>query len=198
MERLLADWEQKSVRISRLRGKLTRFVYDSVYLVEEKSDGEFWYEAPDRGRMDFEAVELPEPAISRDKKDRNGKPYALESGANERWICTGKEIYLIHDDQKLYDLVKIPPQQQGRNIVNGPLPFLFGMKAEQAKRRYVLSFGKRHRPSERVVEAEDGTKRRLPVVYHVVATPLLEVDANEWSERKCCCTTTSFRGRSGS
>ena len=53
----------------------------------------------------------------------------------QRWICTGKQIFIIHDDTKIYDKIDIPAQQQGKNIMNGPLPFLFGLKAEQAKAR---------------------------------------------------------------
>ncbi|REK26413.1 MAG: hypothetical protein DWQ45_17935 [Planctomycetota bacterium] len=181
MDELLLKWERESARIERLRGDVTRFVYDSVYLVEERSVGKFWYESVDKGRMDFKAVKLPDPPVSRDKQGANGKPYTLESGANERWICNGKEIFLIHDDNKLYDLVRIPPQQQGRNIINGPLPFLFGMKAEQAKARYGLDYGKLHRPEERIVQTKEGKRVRLPVQYHIIATPRTRVDAAEWS-----------------
>jgi TIGR03009 family protein len=37
--------------------------------------------------------------------------------------------------QKVYEY-KLPPEAQGRGITNGPMPFLFGAKAEQLKRRY--------------------------------------------------------------
>jgi hypothetical protein len=34
---------------------------------------------------------------------------------------------------------KLPPELQGRAIANGPLPFLFGAKAQQLKQRYFIT-----------------------------------------------------------
>ncbi len=55
---------------------------------------------------------------------------------HDRWICDGKEIKAIDDDNKTYEAIKIPPNQRGVNIMDGPLPFLFGMPPEKAKARY--------------------------------------------------------------
>src|SRR4029077_10714513 len=53
-----------------------------------------------------------------------------------RWVCTGTEVVRIDDKAKTYEKVVIPPESQGQNIIDGPLPFLFGMKADRAKQRY--------------------------------------------------------------
>lgn len=180
LEDLLIVWERESGKISKLRGRMTRYVYDSVYSVEKRSIGMFWYQAPDMGRMDFGPVKLPEPPINPEKLAVNGQPFAVQSEGNQRWICTGKEIFIINDDARLYDRVEIPPTQQGKNIVNGPLPFLFGMRAEQAKLRYHLALGEQHNP------------RANPPTIHVVAVPKLEVDAQEWSRAEVLLDGTTF------
>jgi hypothetical protein len=177
LEQLLLAWEQESAKVKKLKGKFHRFVYDGVYFVENRAAGEFWYESPDQGRMDFGISPLKPVSV---KKGPNGEPYTVQQDPLQRWICTGKEIFIIHDSEKLFDRIEIPPQQQGRNIMNGPLPFLFGMKAEQAKERYHLNLGAQHWPQGRVVE-KDGQRTQLPPQIHVVAVPKLDVDAREWS-----------------
>ena len=177
LEQLLLAWEQESAKVKKLKGKFHRFVYDGVYFVENRAAGEFWYESPDQGRMDFGISPL-QPRTN--KKGPNGEPYTVQQDPLQRWVCTGKEIFIIHDNEKLFDRIEIPPQQQGRNIMNGPLPFLFGMKAEQAKERYHLNLGAQHWPQGRVTE-KDGKPVQLAPQIHVVAVPKLDVDAREWS-----------------
>lgn len=194
LNRLLITWEQKSSQITRLRGMFIRYVYDNVYSVEKVARGMFWYQSPDRGRMDFRAIELPDPPIDRRKPGANGEPFRIEADENQRWICTGKEIYIIHDDQKLYDYIEIPPQQQGQNISRGPLPFLFGMQAEEARNRYHLNLGEQNWPEGRLVTRPDG-KQEMDYQVHVIAYPKLEIDAREWRRAEVLLDGTTFLPR---
>jgi len=192
LEDLLVLWERQSSKVNKLRGEIKRFTYDSVFSVEKRALGTFWYQSPDMGRIDFQAVKVPEPAINPNKKDANGKPYTIESDVAQRWICTGKQIFIIHDDTKIYDKIDIPAQQQGKNIMNGPLPFLFGLKAEQAKARYMLSLGDMHFPQGKVEKLADGNTRQWPPQVHIVAFPKLEVDAREWSRAEVMLDAKTF------
>jgi hypothetical protein len=87
----------------------------------------------------------------------------------------------------MYDLILIPPQQQGRNIINGPLPFLFGMKADQAKARYYLTIGKKHYPDGVAVD-DKGQRVRVEPQLHIIAAPKLAVDKAEWSTAEVLLT----------
>lgn len=195
LEDLLVQWEQNSSQIQRLHGEFERFVYDTVFCVEKRSRGEFWYEAPDKGRMDFQVVPIKE-AINPKKLGNNGKPYAVQADEAQRWVCTGTEIFIIHEAQKLYDYIEIPPQQQGRNIINGPLPFLFGMKADHAKKRYFLTLGSQNWPQGKFKTDEKGKQvmTHAPQV-HIVASPKYEVDAREWSRAEVLLDGTKFLPR---
>src|SRR4029079_11788670 len=95
----------------------------------------FAYEMPDKGAYEFKGSEIPARAVSK-MKDADDKPYALKPDKSERWFCNGKEVMKIDDPTKTYEKVPIPEEHQGENIIEGPLPFLFGMKAEAAMRRY--------------------------------------------------------------
>jgi hypothetical protein len=145
--------------------------------------------------MDFRPVELPDPPIDEEKLDANGAPFRIQAEENQRWICTGEEIFIIHDDLKLYDHIEIPPHQQGRNISQGPLPFLFGMRAEDAKRRYHLNLGEQNWPEGRVIQREGEPPLRLRPQVHVVAYPKMEQDRREWRRAEVLLDGESFLPR---
>lgn len=188
LEQLLVDWERESSKITRLHGVIKRYTYDSVFSLEKRAIGEFWYQDPDKGRIDFGPGDLKEPVV---KKAPNGQLFQVQAETPQRWICTGKQILIIDVAAEMYDKVDIPVQQQGRNIMSGPLPFLFGMKAEQAKQRYHLSLGSRHWP-QGSVQKINGVEKRFSPQYHVVAIPKLEVDAKEWCRAEVQLDGKSF------
>ncbi|QDU37305.1 hypothetical protein Mal4_16150 [Maioricimonas rarisocia] len=173
LDQLLKEWEAKTAGIQKLRGSFERYEYDSVFLVEKRAVGKFWYQAPDLGRMDFEPGEVPPGGVNPEMKGPNGEPYEVKAEVPQQWVCTGQEILSIDESQKTYNRIAIPPAMQGDNIVHSPLPFLFGMKAEAAKQRYKLELGVMHNP--------DGSIEGKPQRIHVVARPKMQIDKREWS-----------------
>jgi hypothetical protein len=172
LEDLLVLWEQRSSSVTKLRGEILRFTYDSVFSVEKRAAGVFWYQSPDMGRIDFAAVKVPDPGVNPDKKDANGKPYTIESDVPQKWICTGKQIFIIHDDTKMYD--KMHPASSREEHHERPLPFL---EAEGRTGSTHAEPGERHYP-QGYTELANGKAKRPPQV-HIVAVPKLEVDARE-------------------
>jgi hypothetical protein len=73
--------------------------------------------------------------------DKN-QPFRLLPGDEERWVCTGAEILQINDQEKNFEAIILPPELQGTNIVRSPLPFLFGLKADEAKKRFTFKLVK--------------------------------------------------------
>jgi TIGR03009 family protein len=138
LQQVLEDWEKSSRTIESLQGEHRRFVYDKVFQVEKHAKGQFYYEAPDKGRIDISKIDVPPGAVGQ-MKGPAGAPFKLQSDRPERWICTGQEIMQVNDEEKTVEVFSIPPDARGENIMEGPLPFLFGMPAEKAKRRYVLT-----------------------------------------------------------
>lgn len=174
LEAVLREWEQKTAIITRLRGAHQRYEYDEVFAVEKRAIGKFWYEAPDKGRIDFEPAPLTDtktgkPLVSR-KRNAAGQPYELQAEEPLTWNCDGKSIIQVEHDTKTYGVAEIAPQYQGENIMDSPLPFLFGMKADKIKQRYKLSLGQQNGKS-----GNDGRKK-----FHIVALPLLQADARNW------------------
>lgn len=135
LEDLLREWEQKSSQIKSVHGTHVRTVYNLVFEEERRASGTFFLRTPDMGRIDLVGTK-PKSGEKSSRLGANGVPFRLQADNSERWICTGKEIVAINDEEKSYEVVPLPPETQGTNIVHSPLPFLFGMKAEEAKQRY--------------------------------------------------------------
>lgn len=129
MEAILEEWEAKSSKIQRLEGSFEHRSYDSTFGIEQVTEGRYCFQYPDKGSFHQVGRKV--------KEGEKGWVYPnLKSGAAERWICTGESIYKILEKEKQYEVVPIPPEDRGQNIRNSPLPFLFGMKADEAKQRY--------------------------------------------------------------
>lgn len=134
MEDILVEWEQKSAKIQRLEGSFVRTTYDSVFSVEKLATGKYCFQFPDKGSFEQKGTPV--------KEGQRGVKYPATPGPTERWVCDGIRILKIDEKDKSFEKVQIPPEDRGQNIRNSPLPFLFGMKAEEAKLRYSFELNK--------------------------------------------------------
>ena len=62
----------------------------------------------------------------------------IEEDRADHWICDGKSVFQYIPKQKKLVEHKLPPDMQGKSIVDGPLPFLFGAEAKKLRQRYWL------------------------------------------------------------
>jgi TIGR03009 family protein len=139
LDALLKEWERKTAGIKTLHGEHFRREYNDVFQVQKQSEGEFYFESPDKGRIDIRGIPPKSNQVANKKNPQNGQPFKLEAGLDQTWICNGKEIVVVDPPQKQFERMPIPPEMQGNNIIRSPLPFLFGMKAEDAKRRFQMT-----------------------------------------------------------
>ncbi|MBL8816193.1 MAG: PASTA domain-containing protein [Planctomyces sp.] len=149
MYQLLDEWHQSSSEIDRLEGGHLRRVYDTVFKVEYMSNGKFYYEKPDKGRLDVTPMKIDAELLAAREngsvpamKDKDGKVFAVKSDKNEQWVCDGQRIYQIHVDTKEAEIMALPAGMGGVNIMDSPLPFLFGIPADKAVDRFDLTFSK--------------------------------------------------------
>ncbi|HWL10708.1 MAG TPA: hypothetical protein VNQ76_20035 [Planctomicrobium sp.] len=164
LESILLEWEKESASVTRMNGQFNRVVYDSVFNVAKCSTGSYAYESPDKGMMNF----LPDNAAASrhpGKVQRGDIEFTLQVDEAQRWVCDGEQILSIDPTNKEYNRVVIPPRFRGANISEGPLPFLFGMKAEKMKQRYVLELGRLHDPAN---------------IIHIVAYPKMPEEQREY------------------
>ena len=178
MKQVLLDWEANTKNITSLYCPITRIEFDTVFCTETRSMGIVYFENPDQGRIDFkpaDATFLAKPA----RVNAQGKSFKVSPGTETRWICTGEKIYILDVLNKQYDSVVIPPQNQGQNITRSPLPFIFGMKANDAMQRFALKFGTLHNPEGKLLGK---TGKPLRAAIHIVANPVQPNEAKEYLE----------------
>lgn len=182
LEAVLNEWYAKTKGITKLQGEHRRFKYEPVFGVAKIAVGKFFYESPDKGRIDL-APEADNKLTDLDPKQAGiqvqgpdlKSVYTLKPDASERWICDGKGIVQIHDTEKTYEVMPIPPQQQGANIMDGPLPFLFGLPPEKAKQRYDMEL----------------TPSKAGIILLAV-TPKLAQDARNWQRADVMLDSKTF------
>jgi TIGR03009 family protein len=137
VDQLLKYWEQFSGRVQRYRCKFTRWEYDSSFgssdrdTARTRSEGEIRYEAPDKGLFRVDKIAHYTP-----QADGTATYVANPNERGEHWICNGEAIIQYDYKNKHLKVAKLPPNMQGSAIADGPLPFLFGAKAEKIKARY--------------------------------------------------------------
>ncbi len=85
------------------------------------------YKSPDLGEYEIKLVE---------RWDQNKQKYTRDELAIEHWLCDGDSIYEWDHRNKLLKVTPLPDELKGKSIADGPLPFVFGAKAEELKRRY--------------------------------------------------------------
>lgn len=115
---VLARWEQQNAGVKTFECEFTRFEYDAVFGPAGKpkfiDKGRMWYAAPDKGRFEVGGQRA------------------------EKWICDGKSVYEYNFQKRQLIQYDLPPEMRGQSIADGPLPFLFGAKAESLKKRFFL------------------------------------------------------------
>jgi len=115
---VLQAWEQQSSRVNTFECNFIRWEYDAVFGDPDKPKHE------DKGRLKYAA---PDRGLFEIKGERA-----------EMWVCDGKSIYEYNYAKKQLIQYKLPPESQGEAISNTPLPFLFGAKTAELKKRYFM------------------------------------------------------------
>ncbi|MCH2209730.1 MAG: PASTA domain-containing protein [Fuerstiella sp.] len=142
--RVLEEWSTKSAKIKRLEGDVMRRSYDLAFSTEKLGVGKFLFESPDKGFLKIEPMKIT-PRLLAERKARGaprnkttGGLFELLPDASEEWTCDGLRVISKEHDAKLATVLNLRPEERGRNIMNGPLPFLFGLPPADALARFRL------------------------------------------------------------
>ena len=151
MKALLRKWEARSAQLQTLDVTIARV--DKSGWGDETYEGRAILKAPDLVYLNFKRVELDE------KKQKKVIPF-------EQIRCTGTEVWQYRFDvMKIYIFPLDKKEQQGHVLEEGPLPFLFNMRADEAEKRYLMECTR-----------EDARS------YIIRVTPLLPIDQENFSK----------------
>lgn len=162
MKRLLAVWEQRSALLKTLDVRITR-VDKSPAWGDERYEGRAILMSPNLAWLDFQKVSHDD-ATNKDKL----VPY-------ERIVCTGAEVWQYRSDTRQIFIFPLEKENQKRALEEGPLPFLFNMKAAEAEARYEMA----------LVNEGQG-------FYVISVVPRLQIDRESFSKAFLKLNGTNF------
>jgi TIGR03009 family protein len=168
MDQLLLQWEGQSAKLTSLEVAIYRIDKNPAWGEEEHYQGHAAFKNPQLAYLDFRKVNLkvkPDPK-AKDKKvvvpvTKNNK---VESKPYETIVCTGQEVWHYRYDVKQIFIYPLDKNQRKRALEEGPLPFLFNMRAAEAKQRYDM-----------VLQGQDEKR------YLVMIKPLIPEDQDSFS-----------------
>ncbi len=153
VDRVLDAWEGRGKEVRTFECPFIRWEYDAAFPGTPSKDnpngataivhGTITYQAPDKGHFVAEA-------------DAKTDPKGLQ---REEWVCDGKAFFNFDSRSRVLTEYQLPPALQGKAIVDGPLPFLFGAEAEKLKQRYYIHIIPGNGPDEIWLEAYPRTQR---------------------------------------
>ena len=149
---LLDQWAGQSTKLTSLDVAIARVDSSPAWGDDEHFVGQALFKAPNLACIDFRKVEGDPKA-----PDRKLVP-------NERIICTGSEVWQYRSDLKQVFVFPLERDVQQRALAQGPLPFLFNFRAEDARKRYVM----------KLIAETKGS-------YIIAIKPLLEIDRDAFS-----------------
>jgi len=169
LDDVLKYWQDSSNRIKKYRCAFRRWEYDGANVPRDaktgnlpprtESTGVIRYASPDKGMFKVERTLHYTPAAKEGERHQY-LPHKDEIA--EHWVCDGKSIYAFDNQKKQLIQTMLPPEMQGRAIVDGPLPFMFGAEVEKVKQRFWM----------RVITPKDSTGE-----YWLEAVPKTRQDA---------------------
>lgn len=115
---LLMQWEARMKSIQTLKATVTRQRMDQVFKTNDTFLGEAKYMKPNLAMLELKRKDRPD--------------------IFEKYICTGTYLYEYNLSNREIRYQELPPPKAGQVADDNFLSFVFGMRAEEAKRRYEL------------------------------------------------------------
>jgi TIGR03009 family protein len=143
MQQLVMDWERQSEKLKTLELAIYRVDKDAQWGDEEHYLGHAAFKNPQLVFLDFRKVTMQEQPDPKDKKKKQLVPLQKNnqfvSVPFERIVCTGVEVWQYRYDVKQIFIFPLDKDQRKRALEEGPLPFLFNMRAVDAQKRYEMT-----------------------------------------------------------
>ncbi len=137
---LLQKWEQQSAKLKTLDVRIYRVDRDFRWKDEVHFEGRAVFKNPDLAYLDFSKLKLApnakgQMAPVKDPKDQK----AWLKNHHETIVCNEQAVWqYLYDGRQIY-IFPLAKGERQRALDEGPLPFLFNMKARDAEARYQMS-----------------------------------------------------------
>jgi TIGR03009 family protein len=132
LDNYLLRWEQEMLKVQTLSAEIVQVRKDKAFNTQTKLAGWAAYMKDGTGptALNLAAMELSPVG----KKE-----------FQEKYVCTGSFIYQFVPAQKEVKVYELPRPRPGQVADEGFLAFMFGMRAQEARRRYELKLAREDR-----------------------------------------------------
>ena len=127
------QWEKQSERVRTFKCKFGRWEVNPAFGPKGNNywlsigEGVIKFKSPDHGIYIVEKQQQWDPQKG---------TYVPRTEGLDHWVCNGEAIFEFNAEKRQLIERKLAPNLRGKAITDGPLPFIFGAKADQLKRRY--------------------------------------------------------------
>ncbi len=122
LDSLLNSWEKATGPVQTISAQVTRTSVNKTFQVAEVYEGTAKYMKPNLALLHMK---------------KKGKEHIYE-----KYVCSGTFLYEYVPSEKLIRVHEMPAPKPGQVADDNFLSFLFGMRADEAKRRYELKLVK--------------------------------------------------------
>jgi len=143
LDQFLGYWESRSNKVKTFECKFQCWKYDAFAppgVARVFTAGVVKYAQPDKGLYRVETLSVYQPPQPNPPGTNSppAKPtyVAQDATLGEHWVCDGKQVFQFDAPARKVVVLPLPVEMQGKAIADGPLPFMFGAKAETIKARY--------------------------------------------------------------
>jgi TIGR03009 family protein len=161
LDSVLMRWEKAMKEVNTLSAQLVRTTLDRAFQSTEVYEGIAKYMKPNLASLYMVKKNRPE--------------------AYEKYICTGNYLYMYAPAEKKIRVAEVPHPKQGQLADDNFLSFLFGMKAEEAKKRYEMT----------LLQAPANDKW----YYYIMIRPQTTADKKDFTKARLVLSNTTFLPR---
>jgi TIGR03009 family protein len=139
MKWLLEKWEGQSAKLKTLDVRIYRIDKDVKWDDEVHFEGRAVFKNPNLAYLDFKKIKLTKDANKRlvpVKDPKNGKPITTPT---ETIVCGQNAVWQYLYEGRQVFIFPLAKGERQRALDEGPLPFLFNMRAQDAEKRYEMS-----------------------------------------------------------
>jgi TIGR03009 family protein len=158
LNQVLDAWQQESGKVATFTCPFERLEYVMAFSPVinnqiaplNKNKGELSYSKPDKGSFEIKEIKtykvLPAPAGQQQPAVQQGDWVKQPEAIGEHWVSDGTAVYEFRSDLNPKQVIErpLPPRVPGQEVLDGPLPFIFGANAEKLKQRYWMKLDDRN------------------------------------------------------
>jgi TIGR03009 family protein len=132
MNDLLAEWEKQSRKVLSLDVSFERVDKRGPAWGDLYFQGRAMLKSPDLACLEFRKYKVGDDGTPL-------QPLKLEPDPSERIVCTGEKVLQFLWDERVIYVHPLEKEGRQKALQQGPLPFLFNMRAADVKMRYGMT-----------------------------------------------------------